>query len=121
MDAFDVVDAFQRAYEARDLETIGPLFAPDASKGELVGREAILIDYQRFFENAHDISYLQPSATVEPRRDHLMVRAPFIITYRDPGDRPVEVRGIAKWKIVQRGNATLIGSLDFELDLMELP
>jgi len=120
LDAYDVVDAFQRAYETRDIETLQRLFSEDASKGELVGREAVMADYQRFFADAHDISYRQPSATAEPRKDHVLVRAPFTINYRDPVDQPIEVRGVATWEVVQQGPQVLIRRLDFELDPVAL-
>jgi hypothetical protein len=79
-----------------------------------------MADYQRFFEDAHDISYRQPSATAEPRQDHVLVRAPFTINYRDPADQPIEVRGIATWEVVQQGERVLIRRLDFELDPVAL-
>jgi general secretion pathway protein A len=120
LDAYDVVDAFQRAYETRDLDSLDRLFSDDASKGELRGREAVMADYQRFFEDAHDITYRQPSATAEPRQDHVLVRAPFTINYRDPADQPIEVRGIATWEGVQQGERVLIRRLDFELDPVAL-
>jgi hypothetical protein len=116
LDAYDVVDAFQRAYETRDVEALRRLFSDDASKGELVGRESVMADYQRFFEDARDITYRQPSATAEPRQDHVLVRAPFTINYRDPVDQPIEVRGIATWEVVQQGERVLIRKLDFEID-----
>lgn len=115
MEALDVVDAFRAAYEQRDLTAIAALFTPDATKGEIVGREAIVADYQRFFEGTSDVVYAQPSASVEPRADHVLVRAPFEITYRDPAGRPVEVRGLATWKIVRLGTSPRIEALDFEL------
>jgi ketosteroid isomerase-like protein len=121
MDALDVVDAFRAAYEGRDLSAIASLFTPDATKGEIVGREAIVADYQRFFEGTTDIVYAQPSASVEPRADHVLVRAPFEITYRDAAGRPVEVRGLAAWKVVRLGASARIAALDFQLDPVLAP
>jgi hypothetical protein len=115
VDALDLVDDFRRAYEQRNVERLGAFFAPDAHKGDLVGRDAIVADYRRFFTNARDLLYSQPSAAVEPHGDHVIVRAPFQITYKDAANRAIEVRGTAAWTIVHRDGATLIRSLDFEL------
>jgi hypothetical protein len=118
VDALDVVDDFRRAYEQRNVERLGTLFAKDAHKGDLAGRDAILADYRRFFTNARDLLYSQPSAAVEPHADHVVVRAPFEITYKDATNRAVEVRGTAAWTLVRRDGATVIRSLDFELTPM---
>lgn len=118
VNALDVVDDFRRAYEQRNVERLGALFAKDARKGDLAGRDAILADYRRFFTNARDLLYSQPSAAVEPHADHVVVRAPFEITYKDATSRTIEVRGTAAWTIVRRDGATLIRSLDFELTPM---
>jgi hypothetical protein len=115
VDALDLVDDFRRAYEQRNVERLGAFFAPDARKGDLAGRAAIVADYQRFFTNARDLLYSQPSAAVEPHGDHAIVRAPFQITYKDAANRAIEVRGTAAWTVVHRDGATLIRSLDFEL------
>ena len=115
VDALDAVDDFRRAYEQRNLDRLATLFAVDARKGDLVGREAILVDYQRFFANARDLLYSQPSAAVEPHGDHVVVRAPFEIMYKDSANRPVEIRGTAVWTLVHRDGATLIRSIDFEI------
>jgi general secretion pathway protein A len=121
MEALDVVDAFRAAYEAQDLSAIASLFTPNATKGEIVGRDKIVADYQRFFEGTSDIFYAQPSASVEPRADHVLVRAPFDITYRDSTGRPVEVRGVATWKIVRLGASARIAALDFQLEPVAAP
>jgi general secretion pathway protein A len=115
VDALDVVDDFRRAYEQRNLERLGMLFAPDAHKGALAGRDAILADYQRFFANARDLLYSQPSAAVEPHAGYVVVRAPFEITYKDTADRSIEVKGIAAWTLVRRDGGTVIQRLDFEI------
>jgi hypothetical protein len=115
VDALDTVDDFRRAYEQRNLERLGALFAADARKGDLAGRDAILADYQRFFANARDLLYSQPSAAVEQHGDHVIVRAPFEITYKDAENRPIEVRGTAAWTLVRLDGSTLIRSLDFEV------
>jgi len=116
MEALDIVDAFRAAYESQNLSAIASLFTPDATKGEIAGREAIVADYQRFFEGTSNIVYAQPSASVEPRADHVLVRAPFEITYHDSTGRPVEVRGLATWKVVRLGSSPRIAALDFALD-----
>jgi hypothetical protein len=121
VDALDTVDDFRRAYEQRNLDRLGALFTADAHKGELVGRDAILADYQRFFTHARDLLYSQPSAAVEPRGDHVVVRAPFEITYKDAENRPIEVRGTAAWTLVRLDGATLIRSLDFEVSPVAAP
>jgi hypothetical protein len=115
VDALDVVDDFRRAYEQRNIERLGALFAVDARKGGLAGRDAIIADYRRFFANARDLLYSQPSAAVEPHGTHVIVRAPFEITYNDAGGRTIEVRGIAAWTIIRRDGTTLIRGLDFEI------
>jgi hypothetical protein len=115
MDALDTVDDFRRAYEQRNVERLGALFAIDARKGDLTGRDVVIADYQRFFANARDLLYSQPSAAVEPHGDHVIVRAPFEITYKDANDRVIEVRGTAAWTLVRRDGATLIRNLDFEI------
>jgi type II secretory pathway predicted ATPase ExeA len=115
VDALDLVDDFRRAYEQRNVERLGTFFAPDARKGDLAGRQAIIADYQRFFTNARDLLYSQPTAAVEPHGDHVIVRAPFQITYKDASNRAIEVRGTAAWTIARRDGSTLIRSLDFEL------
>ena len=91
------------------------VFAIDARKGDLSGRDAVIADYQRFFANARDLLYSQPSAAVEPHGDHVIVRAPFEITYKDASDRVIEVRGTAAWTLVRRDGTTLIRNLDFEI------
>jgi CRISPR/Cas system-associated protein Csm6 len=113
--ALDLVDDFRRAYEQRNVERLGEFFTLDARKGDLAGRPAIVADYQRFFTNARDLMYSQPTAAVEPHGDHVIVRAPFQITYKDAANRSIEVRGTAAWTIVRRDATTLIRSLDFEL------
>jgi len=113
--ALDLVDDFRRAYEQRNVERLGTFFAADARKGDLAGRPAIIADYQRFFTNARDLLYSQPTAAVEPHGDHVIVRAPFQITYKDASNRAIEVRGTATWTVVRRDGGTMIRSLDFEL------
>jgi hypothetical protein len=119
--ALDVVDDFRRAYEQRDVTRVGRLFTADARKGELVGRDAILADYQRFFSNARNLLYTQPSAAVEPHAGHVVVRAPFEITYTDSTGRDVEVRGTAAWTIVRRDGNALIRDLTFEVIPLAAP
>ena len=115
VDALDVVDDFRRAYEQRNLDRLGALFATDARKGDLAGRDAILADYRRFFTSARDLLYSQPSAAVEPHAGYVVVRAPFEITYKDTTNRTIEVRGTAAWTLVRRDGEAVIRSLDFEV------
>jgi len=115
VDALDLVDSFRRAYEQRNVEALGELFAADARKGPLAGRDAIVADYRRFFAGARDLLYSQPTAAVEPSGDHVVVRAPFEITYLDAASKEVNVRGTAAWTIVRADGSTLIRSLDFEM------
>ena len=115
VDALDLVDSFRRAYEQRNVDALGELFAADAQKGALAGRDAIVADYRRFFSGARDLLYSQPTAAVEPSGDHVVVRAPFEITYLDAANKEVHVRGTAAWTIVRAEGATLIRSLDFEM------
>src|SRR5688572_2121909 len=112
VDALDVVDEFRRAYEQRNVARLAELFAPSARKGDVLGRDAIMADYQRFFTGARDLLYSQPSAAVEPRGDHVIVRAPFQISYKDAANNTVESSGTAAWTIVRLDGATLIQSLD---------
>jgi general secretion pathway protein A len=115
VDALDLVDSFRRAYEQRNVDALGELFAADARKGTLAGRDAIVADYRRFFSGARDLLYSQPTAAVEPSGDHVVVRAPFEITYLDAANKEVHVRGTAAWTIVRADGGTVIRSLDFEM------
>src|SRR5206468_3783549 len=82
-EALDAVDAFRRAYEAKDTAAVEGLLALDATQGGTARLAAIAPDV-RALDRLEDVAYLQPAAQVEARGPAMEVRTSFEIRYRDP-------------------------------------
>ena len=109
-EALDVVDAFRRAYEARDTEALERLLAVDAA-----ARLAAVAPDVRALDRLAEVAYVQPAAEVEPRGPAVEVRAPFVIRYRDLEGHTGELRGTAVWQVARRDGAARIVGLAREL------
>ena len=109
-EALDAVDAFRRAYEAKDTAAVEGLLALDATQGGTARLAAIAPDV-RALDRLEDVAYLQPAAQVEPRGGAMEVRTSFEIRYRDRAGRTGEVRGTAVWQVARRDGAPRIVGL----------
>ena len=109
-EALDAVDAFRRAYEARDTAAIEDLLALETTAGGGVRLAAVAPDV-RALGRLEDVAYLQPAAQVEPRGGAMEVRTSFEIRYRDRAGRTGEVRGTAVWQVARRDGAPRIVGL----------
>jgi len=115
-EAATVVEQFRAAYEARDVDRIVDLFAPDAAENGTRGIEAIAAGYRRMFTAIEDLSYTLESLSIAPRGPGAEVRGPFIIRYRESGGDRREVRGQAEWEVRRRDGRPLITALTYRLD-----
>ena len=109
-EALDAVDAFRRAYEARDTAAIEDLLALETTAAGGVRLAAVAPDV-RALDRLEDVAYLQPAAQVEPRGAAMEVRTSFEIRYRDRAGRTGEVRGTAVWQVARRDGAPRIVGL----------
>ena len=98
-EAATVVEQFRTAYEARDVERLVDLFAPDAAENGTRGIDAIAAGYRRMFTAIEELSYTLESLSIAPRGVAAEVRGPFIIRYRESGGDQREVRGQAEWEV----------------------
>jgi type II secretory pathway predicted ATPase ExeA len=111
-EALDVIDAYRRAYEARDGARLSGLLAPEAAEAGHVGSfdvaaaKAVHLD---------DVVYEQPSARLEPRGEAMEVRAPFVIRYRERAGHRGELRGTSVWQIARREGALRVVALRREM------
>jgi type II secretory pathway predicted ATPase ExeA len=101
-EALAVVDAFRRAYEARDPARLSALLAPDAVENGHVGGARVAQAHARLLAGLEDVAYLQPDARLRPRADGVEVDAPFVIRYRDRDGHAGELRGTEVWHIARR-------------------
>jgi type II secretory pathway predicted ATPase ExeA len=106
-EALDAVDAFRRAYEAKDTAAVEDLLALEATGGG-VGRLAAVAPDVRVLDQLEDVTYLQPAAQVEPRGAAMEVRTSFEVRYRDRTGRTGELRGTAVWQVARRDGAPRI-------------
>ena len=108
-EALDAVDAFRRAYEARDAAAVEGLLALDATQGG-TGRLAAIAPDVRALDRLEDVAYLQPAAQVEARGPAMEVRTSFEIRYRDRAGHTGALRGTAVWQVARRdGTPRIVG------------
>ena len=115
-EAANVVEEFRTAYEARNVDRLVELFAPDAAENGTRGVEAIAQGYRRMFTAIDELSYTLESLAIAPRGATAEVRGPFIIRYRETGGERHEVRGQAEWEVRRREGRPLITALTYRLD-----
>lgn len=115
-EAATVVEQFRTAYEARDVDRLVELFAPDAAENGTRGVEAIASGYRRMFTAIEELSYTLESLSIAPRGPAADVRGPFIIRYRESGGDRREVRGQAEWEVRRRDGRPLITALTYRLE-----
>jgi general secretion pathway protein A len=115
-EAAAVVDAFRAAYEARDVDRLLGLFAPDASENGVRGLDAIASLYRAELPAMSDVRYSLPRFSIEPHGDRADVRGPFVIAYRKDDGAAGEIRGQAEWELARRDGAVRIVALNYRLD-----
>jgi len=115
-EAASVVEEFRSAYEARNVDRLVELFAPDAAENGTRGVDAIAQGYRRMFTAIEELSYTLESLAIAPRGPAAEVRGPFIIRYREMGGDRHEVRGQAEWEVRRREGRPLITALTYRLD-----
>ena len=115
-EAATVVEQFRTSYEARDVDRLVQLFAPDAAENGTRGIDAIATGYRRMFVAIEELSYTLESLSIAPRGPAAEVRGPFIIRYRESGGDHLEVRGQAEWEVRRREGRPLITALTYRLD-----
>ena len=113
-EALDVVDQFRLALESRDGDRLRRVLAPDVAEGDRQGLAAVAARYDRVLRGMDDVAYVQPTATVVPRREGVTVTAPFVIRYQDHR-RTREIAGTAAWDVERRDGRTVIVAIDGEL------
>jgi hypothetical protein len=113
-EATDLVEEFRAAYEQRDLDRLVALFAPDATENGRRGLDAIRESYRTTLNGLDDVHYTLPSVAVAagPRAD---VRAPFVISYAQPGGGRAEIHGDAEWELERRDGHARIVTLSYRL------
>src|SRR5207247_1772034 len=109
-EALDVVDAFRRAYEARDTEALERLLAVDAA-----ARLAAVAPDVRAPARPAAVASLRAGAGGGPRGAAVEVRAPFVLRYRGRAGHTGELRGTAVWQVARRDEAARIVGLAREL------
>jgi len=115
-EAASVVEEFRSAYEARNVDRLVELFAPDAAENGTRGVDAIAQSYRRMFTAIDELSYTLESLAIAPRGPAAEIRGPFIIRYRETGGDRHEVRGQAEWEVRRREGRPLITALTYRLD-----
>ena len=116
MEAATLIDDFRAAYEARDVDKLVSLFAPDAAENGRRGLDVIATAYRSTLGGLADIRYTLKSLAVDARGQHTDVRAPFVISYRQPGGERSEIRGTAEWKLERRDGRPRIVELNYRLE-----
>jgi hypothetical protein len=116
IEAANVVDEFRAAYEARDVDRLLGLFAPDASENGRTGLDTIGAAYRSTLGGLEDIQYTLRSLAVDARGSRTAVRAPFLIAYRRPGGQRSEIRGTAEWTLERRDGEPRIVELNYRLE-----
>ena len=107
-EALDAVDAFRRAYEARDTAAIEELVDFEPTAGGV--RFGAVAPDVRVLDRLEDVAYLQPAAQVEARGDAMEVRTSFEIRYRDRAGGTGDARGTAVWEVARRdGTPRIVG------------
>lgn len=111
-DARALVEEFRTSYEARDLEHLRALFAPDATDNDIRGADAIARGYRRAFEGITELRYRLSDVQVEPRPDTTVVRAAFALHYRSGTDSG-DAQGEAEWTIARVDGRPRIAALRY--------
>jgi general secretion pathway protein A len=115
-EATALLDAFRLAYEARDVDRLVHLFAPDAAENGRHGHEAIAAAYRAALGVLTDVHYALPQVAVEARGERAGIRGPFVISYRQADGARSEIRGAAEWELERRDGEPRIVRLDYRLD-----
>ncbi len=116
IEAAKIIDEFRAAYEARDVDRLIALFAADAAENGRRGLDLIAAAYRASLGGVEDIRYTLRSLAVDARGQVTEVRAPFVITFRQPGGTRNEIRGTAEWKLEQRDGRPRIVELNYRLE-----
>jgi general secretion pathway protein A len=111
-----LIDEFRTAYEARDIDRILELFAPDASENGVQGIEAIASSYRARLPELSEVRYTMPRFSVAAQGTRTDVRAPIVISFRKSSGASGEIRGEAEWKLERRAGRTRIVALDYRVD-----
>jgi general secretion pathway protein A len=111
-----LIDEFRSAYEARDIDRIVELFAPDASENGLQGIEAIASGYRARLPELSEVHYTMPRFSVAAQGTRTDVRAPIVISYRKASGASGEIRGEAEWKLERRAGRARIVALDYRVE-----
>ena len=119
--ALDVVDAFRRAWEARDTAALRALLADDAVAQGRRGPDAIAAAYAALFADAQTLEWTQPSAAVEPAPGGVAVRAPFVTAWRTGAGKDESVRGVARWLVAERDGRPRITAIEAVPDAEPTP
>ena len=115
-DATALIDDFRAAYDARDIERLVALFAPDASANGVHGTDAIASAYRASFGDLAAVHYSMPRFSVESNGARAGVRGPFVISYEKPDGVHGEVHGQAEWSLERRDGRARIVALDYRFD-----
>jgi ketosteroid isomerase-like protein len=116
IEAAVLIDEFRAAYEARDVDRLMTLFAPDASENGRHGLDTIASAYRSSLGGIADIRYTLKSLAVDTRGKQTDVRAPFVVSFRQPGGPRSEIRGTAEWKLERRDGRPRIIELNYRLE-----
>jgi len=115
-EAAALIDEFRAAYEARDVERLVQLFAPDASENGLRGVEAIASSYRDRLPRFTEVRYAMPRFSIEAQGPRVDVRGPFVISYRETAGTTGEIRGQVEWALERRAGRARIVALNYRLD-----
>jgi general secretion pathway protein A len=115
-EATALVDEFRAAYEARDVDRLLRLFAPDASSNGMHGIDAIGFVYRASLASLTDVRYSMPRFSIEARGTSADVRAPFVVSYRTDDGTSREIHGQAEWELARRGGEARIVTLNYRID-----
>ncbi len=114
-EATELIEQFRTAYEARDVDRLLGLFAADATENGRHGLDVIANAYRVALGGLEDVRYTLPSVAVAAGT-HADVRAPFVISYRQPSGDRGEIRGDAEWALERRNGQARIVSLSYRLE-----
>jgi len=117
LEAHELVEHFRRAFEARDVEGLMRLFAPDAEENGKRGTAAIAAGYRASLPALSDVHYEFERLVVEQRGTGTEVRGPFVINYRRAADTDHgELRGEAVFELERRHGEPRITRLNYRTD-----
>jgi ketosteroid isomerase-like protein len=109
-EARELAERFRAAYEARDVDGLMQLFAPDVVENGRQGLDAIAADYRRAFAAMTAVRYRVPDVQVTPENGRATVRGPFVISFQDTAGSAREVRGEVEWQVARRdGRPQIVG------------